>query len=111
MYRVFVPFVLVAFVLVPAGCQNKGKTAGQAALTTAGRKTMSREDFEKAVKGKTAAEVVAALGQPDTKVSAANSEEYTYAAITTKAPGAKPDVATVVRFKNGRQTGEIDFRE
>ncbi len=108
MYRILVACLLAAFVLVPVGCQNKGKSGGQAALTTAGRQTMSREDFEKAVKGKTAAEVVKAVGEPDRKMPTGNKEEWRWASLTKNGNATKPDIAAVAYFENGR-VARVEF--
>ena len=109
MYRVLVALLLAAFAIVPAGCQNKSKSGGTAASQTAGRKTMTREEFEKAVKGKTTAEVIALLGNPDQRVPAGNNEEFTYAAITKEPGASKPDLAAKVFFEKGRQV-RVEFK-
>jgi hypothetical protein len=100
MRRLLVALLLPAIVLSTIGCQNKPKTTAGDALATAGRKTMSRADFEKAVEGKTPAEVAQVLGVADKKIAAGQNEEWVYAAITTN--GAKTDLAAHVFFERGK---------
>jgi outer membrane protein assembly factor BamE (lipoprotein component of BamABCDE complex) len=84
------------------GCDNKKTTAGGTS-TTAGRKQMSRDDFEKLVKGKTANEVIAAVGQPDQKlpVSFKTEENWMYIGATVDPSTNKPDLKATVTVDKG----------
>jgi len=100
MYRLLSVGLLCAAALLPAGCQDKKTTAPLGASAgTANRKTYPREEFEKMVKGKSAQEVVAALGQPDYKVQTVPKEEWKYAYITTN--GDKKDAWAQLNFDGG----------
>lgn len=102
MRRLLVALLLPALVLAYTGCQDKSKSSAGASLATAGRKTMSRADFEKALMGKSPKEVVEVVGEPDRKYPAGGKEEWMWAAMTTN--GAKTDVSAKAIFENGRVT-------
>jgi uncharacterized protein DUF3862 len=100
MRRLLLALLLPALVLAYTGCQDKSKSSAGATAATAGRKTMSRADFEAAVKGKSQKEVLEALGEPDRRYQAASKEEWSWAAMTTN--GAKTDVSAKAIFENGK---------
>ena len=107
MFRICTTALVIVVLLNSSACQNKQSTQAPS-YTTAGRKTMSRQDFEKAVKGKSPNEVVAAIGEPDQKAPAAGKDVWMYAAITTA--GSKPDVATHVYFENNKVV-KVEFTD
>lgn len=108
MRRLLVALLLPALVLAYTGCQDKSKSSAGAGSSTAGRKTMSRAELEKAVMGKSPKEVAEVLGEPDRKAPAGNNDQWTYASLTSN--GAKTDVATYVVFENGKVT-KVEFIE
>jgi hypothetical protein len=108
MRRLLVALLLPALFLAYTGCQDKSKSSAGASAATGGRKTMSRADFEKAVMGKSAKEVVDLVGAPDTKGAADKIEVWTWASLTTN--GAKTDVSVKVTLENGRVT-KVDYIE
>jgi hypothetical protein len=108
MRGLLVALLLPGLFLASTGCQDKSKSSAGAALATAGRKTVSRADFEKAVMGKSTKEVSAQFGEPDLRVPAGNNEQWTYASLTTN--GAKTDISVQVNFESGKVT-KVNFIE
>jgi hypothetical protein len=102
MLRLLSISLLALAILLPCACSDK-KPSTTASSKTGGRKTMSRDAFESAVKGKTSKEVIAAIGEPDQKGQQDKSEQWIYASLTTDSSG-QTDNASKIYFENGRAT-------
>ena len=102
MCRLLTTALVFLIALLPIGCHDKSNSQGTASLVTAGRKTMPRDEFAKAVTGKNGKEVVAAVGEPDFKVEAQGKDQWSYAGLTTDPASGKPDFKTTLFFDGGR---------
>lgn len=110
MTRLLVAGILFAAALLPAGCQDK--KAPTQALATAGRQALPVTDFETKVRGKTATEVVSAIGDPDQRIEIIpnRKEEWTYASIAVNPNTNKPYVAAKLTLENNR-VAKIEYVE
>ncbi len=64
------------------------------------KKTYTRDEFTKAVVGKTGEQVIAAVGKPD-HTSGVDSSNWFYRNVTTDAVTGKADFQVMIVFRNG----------
>lgn len=100
----------LAVLLVPAlivglaGCLDAKKSTGQAGAVA--KAVMGREEFKKAVMGKTAAEVLAAVGKPDQTDEGSTTSWY-YRDRTVDPVTGKTDALTQVNFDKGGRVEDV----
>lgn len=72
-------------------------------IPTPARATMTRAEFRAAVEGKTAEEIIAAIGKPDsTTESSAGNETWRYGRITKDPTTGNVDSQAAFTFSKGR---------
>jgi len=77
-----------------------GKTGSSGGINTA-KPLMTRDEFTRSVMGKSADEVIAAVGKPDRTSKSGTSETWFYDEKTTDSVTGKVDITAYVNLKDG----------
>ncbi len=100
--------ILIACVLFCAtGCMDKGTNAGGSATTAA--KLPTREEFKAKVMGKTADEVIAAIGRPDSTDERLGSSMWSYRDLCYDPISGKTDRDISIHFGADGRVVRVNF--